>query len=65
MKNAPPKIEYDSLVLEVTRRCNMNCAHCIRGETENIDMQHEVLLQSGMPFRFARSAIYVSLASIS
>ena len=32
-----------SLILEVTRRCNMCCAHCLRGEAENIDMQKETI----------------------
>ena len=32
-----------SLFLEVTRRCNMCCAHCLRGEAENIDMQKETI----------------------
>ncbi len=26
------KIAIDSLVLEVTRKCNMNCRHCLRGQ---------------------------------
>lgn len=26
------KIRIDNLVLEVTRACNMNCVHCLRGE---------------------------------
>lgn len=32
-----------SLILEVTRQCNMCCAHCLRGEAENIDMQKETI----------------------
>ncbi len=28
----------DSLVLEITRRCNMSCSHCLRGDAENVDM---------------------------
>ncbi len=32
-----------SLILEVTRRCNMCCAHCLRGDAENIDMQKETI----------------------
>jgi len=27
-----------NLVIEVTRRCNMECEHCLRGEAENVDM---------------------------
>lgn len=29
---------YDSLCIEVTRRCNMHCAHCLRGEACNVDI---------------------------
>ncbi len=32
------KYSLDSLVIECTRRCNMNCDHCARGEPENMDM---------------------------
>jgi len=31
-------ISVYELVIEVTRRCNMSCLHCLRGEQENIDM---------------------------
>lgn len=36
-------MQVDMLVLEVTRRCNMCCAHCLRGEAETIDMQKETI----------------------
>lgn len=26
-----------NLILEVTRRCNMSCAHCMRGDAQNMD----------------------------
>ncbi len=29
-------LNIDSLVIEVTRKCNMNCEHCLRGEAQNI-----------------------------
>ena len=32
-----------SLMLEVTRRCNLRCEHCMRGEPQNVDMSDEVL----------------------
>lgn len=38
-----PKIEYSNLVLEVTRRCNMNCEHCMRGEQQNKDISNETI----------------------
>lgn len=37
------KITVDNLVLEVTRRCNMNCAHCMRGEAQNKDITREII----------------------
>lgn len=30
-------------VIEVTRRCNMSCAHCLRGDAESIDISDEYL----------------------
>ena len=36
-------ISYYNLVLEITRRCNMKCAHCMRGEAQNIDIPFEVI----------------------
>lgn len=33
----------DTLVLEVTRRCNMACKHCLRGPAENIDMTKDLV----------------------
>ena len=36
----------DSLAIEVTRRCNMSCAHCMRGDvptTGNVDMELSVV----------------------
>ena len=35
---------YD-LCLEVTRRCNMECGHCLRGEAEDVDMSKEIVDQ--------------------
>jgi len=32
------KIRVSDLVIEVTRRCNMNCGHCLRGEPQDRDM---------------------------
>ena len=31
-------INIDNLVIEVTRRCNMCCEHCLRGESQNLDI---------------------------
>ncbi len=32
------KRNFSNLVIEVTRRCNMACAHCMRGEAQNKDL---------------------------
>lgn len=32
------KYSIDHLVIEVTRRCNMYCDHCLRGDAQNIDL---------------------------
>ena len=37
------KVFFYSLAVEVTRRCNMHCAHCLRGEAENKDISYEVM----------------------
>lgn len=37
------KIAIDDLVLEVTRRCNMCCPHCLRGEAENLDADIDLI----------------------
>ncbi len=31
-------MHIDSLVIETTRRCNMACEHCLRGDAESIDL---------------------------
>ena len=31
------------LVIECTRRCNMDCLHCLRGDPENIDMNEKYI----------------------
>ena len=36
------EITLEHLTIETTRRCNMKCAHCLRGDAQNIDinLQH-------------------------
>jgi MoaA/NifB/PqqE/SkfB family radical SAM enzyme len=31
------------IILEATRKCNMKCTHCVRGEPQNIDLEEEVI----------------------
>lgn len=33
------KLEIENLVFEITRRCNMACAHCLRGAAQNMDIK--------------------------
>lgn len=62
----PHRLSFDFLSINVTRRCNMNppCAHCMRGDPQNLDIDHshidnlldqtemieELLLSGGEPF---------------
>ena len=32
------KIVFNQLTVEITRKCNMACAHCLRGDAENVDL---------------------------
>jgi organic radical activating enzyme len=32
------KIHIPDLIIEITRNCNMECMHCLRGEKQDIDM---------------------------
>lgn len=42
MKNIQ-KINFDTLSIEVTRRCNMACPHCLRGDAQDIDLNEAKL----------------------
>lgn len=37
------QMKFKNLMLEVTRRCNMQCNHCMRGDAENADMYTDVI----------------------
>lgn len=37
------KILYRRVVLEITRRCQLKCAHCMRGDAQNLDMSEEII----------------------
>lgn len=37
------KVYIKNLMLEVTRRCNMACPHCLRGEAQDMDVSFAVL----------------------
>jgi len=36
-------MNIDDLIIEVTRRCNMKCKHCLRGNAQNLDIKDEYL----------------------
>lgn len=36
-------MNLDNVVIETTRRCNLECAHCLRGPSEAIDMPIEII----------------------
>lgn len=37
------KTAIDYLSVEITRKCQLKCAHCMKGEAQNIDMSVEVI----------------------
>lgn len=37
------QITFSNLVLEVTRKCNMNCPHCLRGPAQRVEMDLEII----------------------
>lgn len=43
MKNNETKVSFDCLCIEITRRCNMACPHCLRGDAQEIDITHEII----------------------
>lgn len=37
------RLTYATAGIEITRKCNLNCAHCLRGDSQNMDMPFEVI----------------------
>lgn len=37
------RIELSELILEITRKCNMSCSHCLRGPAQRMDMDIEII----------------------
>lgn len=37
------KLYVKTLSIEITRRCNMACAHCMRGDAQNVDIEHRYI----------------------
>lgn len=38
-----PKLHLTTMVIETTRKCNMHCAHCMRGPAQNKNLNPEAL----------------------
>ena len=36
-------MELNNVVIEVTRNCQLWCAHCLRGDAQNITISKEIL----------------------
>lgn len=34
---------FDEIAIELTRRCNLKCAHCFKGEAQDVDMPNEII----------------------
>lgn len=43
--------DASTVVIEVTRRCNVCCAHCLRGDAQNVDIMPEYIDKSFEKFR--------------
>lgn len=39
------KLDFKTLVFEVTRKCNLKCAHCLRGDAQDISMSTDIIDQ--------------------
>jgi organic radical activating enzyme len=37
------KLIFDDLIIEITRKCNMSCNHCLRGEPQNKDIDFKYI----------------------
>ncbi len=37
------KYKYLGLVIEMTRKCNLNCVHCMRGDAQNVTITREII----------------------
>lgn len=37
------RIEIYNLAVEITRKCQLKCAHCLKGDAQNVDMSPEII----------------------
>ena len=38
-----PRIAVENLAIELTRKCNLKCNHCMRGNAENKEISDKIL----------------------
>ena len=36
-------LPFRRIMFEITRRCNLRCAHCFRGDPQNVDISEEII----------------------
>ena len=36
-------LPFHRIMFEITRRCNLRCAHCFRGDPQNVDISEEII----------------------
>lgn len=39
-------LPFRRMMFEITRRCNLCCAHCFRGDPQNVDISEEIIDRS-------------------
>ena len=37
------KIAIDNITVEITRKCQLQCAHCMKGDAQNVDMSRQII----------------------
>ena len=37
------KVNLKNMTFEITRKCNLNCTHCMRGDAQNISLSKEII----------------------
>lgn len=52
------EVNCDSLILEVGRKCNLECQHCLRGDAQNITMPFEVARTAIDQFDYISSIVF-------
>ena len=57
LEHEDTKFHFAYIAFELTRKCNLKCAHCLRGEWQNLTMTKEVIdkmleVSSGIDFIF-------------